>query len=388
MIRLCIISTIPQTIRAFFGDQLTYLQEHDFDITIITSSAVTSQDYSKDLPSGIKLLAVKMSRTITPLDDFRAFRYILRAIEHGNFDIVQYVTPKAALLGAIASCFAKVPVRLYLMWGIYYVTQKGFKKFVFKTVEKIVCYCSTAVAPDSKGNVKFAVDEGLCEVDKISLVGHGSANGVDTRRFDPDKCSRDGRQMRSELKIPQTAKVFGCIAATVGDKGINELVEAFDEIAREYSDVYLLYIGQPTEKDNVRGTTLQTMKTNPRIIVLGWQTEPEKYLAAMDIFVLPTYREGFGVANIEASAMGLPVISTNVPGPQESIVDGQTGILVPPKEVAPLANAMRELIRRPLYARELGKAGRKRVQECYEQKELWQAIVDHRLHLISQVRKK
>ncbi len=386
MTRLCIISTIPTTIKAFFGEQLRFLKENGFDITVITSSAISSQDYGGSLPDDIKLHTVKMSRTISPLDDFRAFKEILKIIKNGNFDIVQYVTPKAALLGSLASWRAKVPVRLYLMWGLYYVTQTGFKKFVFKTIEKIVCKCSTAIAPDSKGNVKLAVEEGLCKQDKIGVVGHGSANGVDTGKFDPVKLYEDGRRIRKELNIPDEAKVFGCIAAIVGDKGVNELIEAFDEVSKKHPEAYLLYIGQTTEKDPVKNSTLETMKINPKIVHLGWQTEPEKYLAAMDIFVLPTYREGFGVVNIEASAMALPVISTDVPGPQESIVNGETGILVPVKQVKPLIDAMKDLLGRPLYAKKLGEAGRKRVQEFYEQKKLWQLIIEHSLSLLEKAK--
>lgn len=388
MTKLCIISTIPTTIKAFFGEQLKFLKDNGFDITVITSSAVSSQDYGKGLPEGIKLQTVKMSRTISPLADFKAFSEISKIIKDGNFDIVQYVTPKAALLGSVASWRTKVPVRLYLMWGLYYVTQTGFKKFMFKTIEKIVCKCSTAIAPDSKGNVKLAVEEGLCKADKIGVVGHGSANGVDTDKFNPDKLSQDGKKIRINLGIPEKVRVFGCIAAIVGDKGINELIEAFDDISKKYPEVYLLYIGQTTEKDPVKNSTIEIMRNNSKIIHLGWQSEPEKYLAAMDIFVLPTYREGFSVVNIEASAMALPVISTDVPGPQESIVNGETGILVPAKQVQPLIDAMKDLLGRPLRAKKLGEAGRKRVQEFYEQKKLWDNILQHRLKLLSRVKRR
>jgi glycosyltransferase involved in cell wall biosynthesis len=382
MIRLCIISTIPTTIKAFFGDQLKFLQENDYDVTIITSSAISSQDFGKDFPEGIKLHTVKLSRTISPLEDLRAFREISKIIKQGSFDIVQYVTPKAALLGSLASWRAKVPVRIYLMWGLYYVTQTGLKRVIFKTIEKIVCKCSTAIAPDSKGNVKLAVEEGLCKADKIAVVSHGSANGVNVERFDPDRLVPFRDEIRKKHQIPLDAFVFGTIAAIVGDKGINELIAAFVEIAEKYPNTYLLYVGQTAEKDPVKSETLKQIENHARIIHVGWQSEPEKYMAAMDVFVLPTYREGFGVVNIEASAMRLPVISTDVPGPQESIVNGQTGILVPAKEVLPLMEAMKMLLGRPMYIKKLGEAGRRRVQEYYEQKKLWQAILEHRKELL------
>ncbi len=382
MITLCIISTIPITIKVFFGDQLGFLQDNGFEITVITSSGGSSQDFGGVLPDGVKLETVNMGRTIKPLEDLKAFFQILKIIKQGKFDIVQYVTPKAALLGSVASWWAKVPVRLYLMWGLYYITLSGIKKFTFKTIEKIVCKFSTAIAPDSKGNVKLAVEQRLCKADKISIVGHGSANGVDTERFDPDKLADAGKQIRNQLNVPDNAIVFGCIAAIVKDKGVNELIEAFDKVSKRNQNVYLLYIGQTTEKDPVKDSTLKIMESHKKIIHLGWQNEPEKYLAAMDIFVLPTYREGFGVVNIEASAMALPVISTDVPGPQESIIDGKTGILVPAKQIKPLVEAMKDLLGRPLYSKQLGEAGRKRVEEFYEQKKLWDDILKHRIELL------
>ncbi len=387
MIRFCIVATVPTTIKAFFGKQLAFLKENDFDITVITSPSGNQLDFGGKLPEGIKLYPVKMSRTIKLLEDLKAFFEILKIVKQNKFDIVQYVTPKAALLGSIASWRAKVPVRLYLMWGLYYVTRKGFKKLLFKTMEKLVCRLSTAIAPDSKGNVKFAVEEGLCTAEKIGVVGHGSANGVDTERFDPDELSGDGERIRAELGIPEKAIVFGCIAAIVKDKGVNELIEAFGEVSKNNPDAYLLYIGQATEKDPVDKSTLEVMESHRKIIHLGWQTEPEKYLAAMDIFVLPTYREGFGVVNIEASAMRLPVISTDVPGPQESIVNGRTGVLVPARQVKPLVQAMLTLLDRPLCRKRLGEAGRIRMQEFYEQKRLWPQIVEHRLRLLSEMKR-
>ncbi|MGA2173308.1 MAG: glycosyltransferase family 4 protein [Sedimentisphaerales bacterium] len=381
MVKLCIITTIPATVRAFMGEQLRYLQQNGFDITIITAY---DEIFAKSLPEGVKYKPVLMTRIVQPWQDIRAFFEILLILRQGKFDIIQYATPKAALLGSLASRYAKVPVRLYLMWGLYYVTQIGFKKFVFKTIEKIVCNCSTAIAPDSEGNRRFAVEEGLCKKDKIEVVGHGSANGVNTSRFDPSKLKKYAKDTRRELGIPEDAYVFGSIAALVRDKGVNEMVAAFVEVARKYSNAHLLIIGQTAEKNTVSKETLDLIRRHEHIIHIGRQKEPEKYLAAMDAFVLPTYREGFGVVNIEASAMELPVISTNVPGPKESIIDGETGLLVPARAVAPIVEAMKRLLGNRDLGKRLGVAGRQRVLKCYEQKQLWQAIVEHRRRLLMQ----
>jgi len=383
MIQLCLITTIPITIKAFFGGQLRFLRDNGFDVTIITSPITTQyESFGSRLPEGIKFETVQMGRTIKPVEDIKAFFRILAILRRGRFDIVQYVTPKAALFGSVASWLVGIPVRLYLMWGLYYVTQCGIKNKIFKFLEKVVCRLSTDIAPDSKGNCRIAIKEGFCKAEKIAVVCHGSANGVDTERFDPQKLAETGIRIRGELHLPHRAKVFGSITPIVGDKGVNEMVGAFVKIAEEYSNTYLLIVGQTTEKDPVDSATLETIRNHPRIRHIGWQKEPEKYLAAMDIFVLPTYREGFGVVNIEACAMQLPVISTDVPGPQESIIDEETGLLVPARTVEPLVNAMKRLLDELEFARQLGIAGRQRVQEYYEQKQLWKAIVEHRRALL------
>lgn len=384
MVKLCIMTTVPGTIQAFVGPvQIEYLQQNGFDVTVLTSSKDPC-GLPLSVPKGVAYEVVPMTRTITPWQDIKALIKVYLILKKGRFDIIQYATPKASLLGSIAGWMAGIPVRLYLMWGLYYITQNGFKRTIFKTIEKIVCRLSTVIAPDSKGNCKLAVQEGLCKADKISVVGHGSANGVDTIRFDPDHLTQTGKNIRANLNIPEKATVLGCVAPIVRDKGINELIEAFTRIAQLYPDVYLLYVGQVSEKDPVKDSTLRTMDNHKKIIHLGWQTEPEKYMAAMDIFVLPTYREGFGAVNVEASAMRLPVISTDVPGPQESIVNGETGLLVPAKTVAPLVEAIQRLLDNPGFAKQLGTAGRHRIQELYEQKKLWKTIVEHRRKLLIQ----
>ncbi len=379
MKKLCIITTIPAPIINFWGKQLEFLQSNGFSITVITAP---DDEFARWLPSGVEYIPVKMSRVLKPWEDICSLFNIIHVLRKNRYDIVQYATPKAALFGAIASWFARTPVRLYLMWGLYYVTQTGFKRRLFKLFEKIACTLSTDIAPDSKGNVQVAVKEGLCSAEKIAVVGHGSANGVDTSRFDPRRHANKRISIRSELGIPENAKVFGTIAFLVKDKGINELIDAFVQVSQRHDDVYLVLVGREFERDPIRPDVSETIRSHHKIKRIDFTPEPESFLAAMDIFVLPTYREGFGVVNVEASAMELPVISTDVPGPQESIVNGETGLLVPAREVRPLVEAMEKLLAEPDYARQLGMAGRRRVQEFYEQKKLWQAILAHRNALL------
>lgn len=388
MIRLCIITTTPVTIRAFFGNQLGFLRNNGYDVTIITSPIRTSSNnYGYTRIEGIRYEDVRMERIIKPIEDIRALFRIFHLLKYGRFDIVKFATPKAALLGSIASWFAQIPVRIYHMWGLYYVTQKGIRMWIFKFIEKIICRLSTNVTTDSKGNFRYALDEGLCIKTKLEVIHYGSANGVDTTRFDPQKLITAGIEVRDKLLIPRNAHVFGSITPIVGDKGVNELISAFIQIVEEYDNVYLLLIGDAEQKDPVSEKTLQIINSHSKIKNISFQIAPENYLAGMNYFVLPTYREGFGVVNIEAGAMELPVVSTNIPGPQESIIDGKTGILVPPRKGKPLVNAMKKLLADPVLAKKLGVKGRKRVKKCYEQRQLWYAILNYQKNLLIRSRR-
>ena len=382
MIKICIVSTISTTITAFFGEQLNYLQKHGFDVTVITSTSASIQNIGNKIPENVRILSVPMSRTVSPVEDIKALKSMIEIMKKEQFDIVQYVTPKGALFGALSSFIARVPVRLYLMWGLYYVTQKGIKRTIYKTIEKLICACSTAIAPDSIENCRVAVSEGLCRQNKVGLVGNGSANGVDMEYFNPENYQDQKKEIFSNYQIPEDAFVFGTIAAITGDKGINELIESFVQVEEKIKNTYLLFVGDVTEKDPVSEKTLLTIKEHPKIVHVGWQQDPPRFMAAMDVFVLPTYREGFGVVNIEASAMRLPVISTDVPGPREAIENNVTGILIPAKQIAPLVDAMIKLYSDSELRKVLGESGRQRVLEKFEQKVLWQAIVEHRQTLL------
>jgi glycosyltransferase involved in cell wall biosynthesis len=375
---------VPSTFKAFLCDQLYFLSKNEYDISVITSSDAGGQDYYKKLPENFNYHFINISRKIKVHEDIKALYLIYRILTKNRFQIVQYATPKAALLGSIASWLARSPHRLYLMWGLYYVTQTGLKKLVFKYAEKLVCFLSTNITPDSHGNVRFAIQEQLCTKSKIGVIWNGSANGVNIDRFDPERLVGQRNVLRKAFCIPKDAFLFGTIAAIVRDKGINELVLAFERIAVKVESAYLLIIGRPTEKDPVEKRVSDIIANHKRIVNIGWQSEPEKFLASLDAFVLPTYREGFGVVNVEASSMALPVISTRVPGPNESIVNGKTGILVAPKNISQLENAMIRLIDNPEIASALGKAGRERVKCFYEQNQLWQKILQHRNALIQQ----
>lgn len=379
-IKLCIIATVPISIVSFYGKQLDFLKEKGFHVTVITSP---DPDLMGRISGSCNVIPVPMSRNITPLKDVVSFFRIAGAMRRGRFDIVQYSSPKAALLGSICGFLFSVPARLYLMWGLYYTGQAGFKRRLLKAVERIVCCFSTHVSPDSAGNREFALSEKLCSASKITVVGPGSANGIDLERFDPGKLREKGKAVRKSLGIPQEAVVIGFVGRLCRDKGINELVKAFKALSGTRGDIYLLLVGPREESRGEYDSDVRVeLDTGKRIKCAGYRDAVEEYMSAMDIFVLPSYREGFGAANVEASAMGLPVVSTDIPGPRDAVVQGKTGFLVPAKTIEPLKKTILTLYNDLRLRQDMGEAGKEWARH-FDQKILWPQIVEHRKTLLA-----
>lgn len=383
--KICIITTVSLSIKQFYPVQIQELIGSGFDPVVICAD---DPQLNQLLPPSARYVPVNFKRTISPLSDIRAVFKLIHIFRKERFDIVQYSTPKASLLGSIASFFARVPVRIYILWGLYYTGQEGLGKFVLKSFEKLICRISTLVVPISHEMVDFAEAEVLVNKQKCQVMLNGSACGVDLELFDPEKWKSFRNQIRNQYNIPENGIVVGVVARLTGDKGINELVQAFDVLSNEIPRMYLLLVGEEEEKNKLDGNTGLIIKRNNRIRCTGWQNNPLPYYSAMDIFCVPTYREGFGEVNLEAQAMELPVISTNVIGPRESVENGITGFLVEPKSVEALIAPLKTLIKDTEIRKKMGSAGRLRVERMFNRKDIIKTVVEHRLKLISELRKK
>jgi len=377
---LCILTTVAVSIKSFYQDQIEAMNKAGIDTTIICADDAELRSF---LPSETDFIPVGFKRASSPLRDLKVLWQLYKIFRKGKFDIIQYSTPKASLLGSIASFAARIPLRIYILWGLYYTGQTGIKRFILKSFEKIICSLSTHIVPIAHEMVNFVESEGLAKASKCEVMLNGSACGVDLQRFDPKKWPKARAEIRDKYHIPERAVVIGAVARLTGDKGINELVSAFVEIAEEISYVHLLIVGGQEEKDKLRPETEQTIKTHPRIHAVGWQQDTIPYYMAMDIFCLPTYREGFGEVNLESQALGLPVVSTNVIGPRESIKDSETGFLVEPKSSKTIVEPLKRLILDPELRINIGRKGRQRVEQMFRREDVIQAMVKHRLRLLS-----
>lgn len=379
MKKICFVTTVHGTLEAFVLKLAEYLYSTgEFDISFICNY---DQEFEAVLPKYIHYFPVKMSRGIS-LDGINAIFEMGRIFKQQKFDMVQYSTPNASFYAAIAAWLARIPVRLYCQWGIAYVGFSGVKRSIFKVIEKTVCSLSTQVEPDSYGNLKFCHEEGLYPKHKGYVVGNGSACGVDLEKFDIVQKFIWRREIREYWHIPEDAFVVGYIGRITGDKGINELFQAAMDIVKTNLNVYLMLVG-PAEKTDSLDERLYTWAIDEeRVLFCGRTTTVEKYLAAMDIYALPSYREGFGMVTVEAQAMGVPVIVSDIPGTQNAFVKDKTGLSIPVKDAGALAAAIQKLYASQELRGNFGANGRQYVEENFEQKQLFFQIYTDRKRLI------
>jgi glycosyltransferase involved in cell wall biosynthesis len=272
----------------------------------------------------------------------------------------------------VAAWLARVPVRIYHVHGLPFLTRTGFLHWLLRFTERITCALADRVLCVSRSNREVAIADRICARQKIRVLLDGSINGVDTDRFFPaDAASKHAA--RAALGLSDQAFVVGFVGRVVREKGIVELADAWRVLRESFLDLHLLLVGWLEAGDPVPQEVLERLKADPRAIMRGrdWETPP--LYAAMDTLVLPTYREGFGLAALEAAAMGLPVVATRIPGCVDAVLDGLTGTLVPPRDAASLAAAIRRYREDAELRRLHGCAGRVRILERFRREALWAA---------------
>jgi glycosyltransferase involved in cell wall biosynthesis len=325
-----------------------------------------------------------MPRRITPLQDLISILKIWYCLRRIQPQIVHTNTPKGGLLGTIAAYFAGTPVCIYHMRGLPFMTATGFKRTLLRWSEKVSCLLADQVICVSHSLRDVAIAEGLCAPNKIKVLLGGSSNGVNTNRFNPAMVDRTvGLKTRHVLNIPTDAQVVGFVGRIVKDKGIVELVEAWKILREAFPSLHLLLVGPFELHDPLPPDVEQCLMQDDRIHLAGldWNTPP--FYAAMDILVLPTYREGFPNTLLEAAAMQLPVVATRIPGCVDAVEDGVTGILVPSHSATALADAIRQYLIHPEWREQHGQAGRDRVLQSYCQTAIWEAVYQEYVRLLT-----
>jgi glycosyltransferase involved in cell wall biosynthesis len=379
--RLLHVTTVPVTL-CFVAGHVAHAKRKGFEVHALSSPGEALDEFARDMQ--IEAHAVVMPRRITPLADLAALWQIVRVIRHVRPTIVDAHTPKGGLLGMIAATLCRVPVRIYHQHGLPLMTATGLKRRILRWSERAACRLSHQVICISTLLREALIAEGLCPPGKITVLGHGSIDGVEADgKFDPARVStQQAERVRARHQIPPSAPVIGFVGRVVRDKGLIELAQAWRVLVEEYPSLHLLVAGPFEPQDPIPPDVEATLRSDPRIHLAGLVHDMPSIYRALDLVVLPTYREGFNTVLLEAAAMGLPVVATRIPGCADAVRDGETGLLVPVRDADELTAAIRRYLGDAELRRQHGANGRRRVLRDFEPARLREALFQEYIRLL------
>ncbi len=367
--KLIRLTTHSQTLGLLKG-QIAFLSK-EMDVILVAKDTGNLRQLAEE--EGVQYRDIDMHREISLVNDIRSLCSLIKLFFHERPDIVHANTPKGALLGMIAAWITRVPHRIYNVNGLRFETATGNFRKLLIVMERIACAFANKVIPQSNGVADVLRKEHITKK-PLKVILNGSGNGVNIERFNPNQPQIviQANEIRGDFK----GITYVFVGRLVGDKGVNELVEAFDCLSKEFGDIRLNLVG-PLEQDldPLKPSTLDTIQNNNQIIAFGKQKDVRPYLCASDIFVLPSYREGFPNVVLEAGAMGLPVIVTDVNGATDAIIDGGTGYIIPKGNVEALYNAMKKLYLDSKIRNEMARKSRQSIASRFNAPEVWNALL-------------
>ena len=377
MRKFYITTTIPASLN-FFKGNLKFLSGW-FEVCAISSQLEELKGVGER--EGVHTYCIPMVRHISLIKDFSCLlKFIFLFLRERPF-IVHGNTPKASMLSMLAACITKVPVRIYMCHGLRYQGAQGLFRKILMGMEKLTCACATEVLCVSDGVRKTLILDGSSSFGKSVVLGAGSAAGLDLEYFNPT-CV-DANKMRKELGISHDDFVFIFVGRIVADKGINELVDAFNRLSEESDHVHLVLVGNEENKLNpISDYTREIINKNERVYAIGKRSDVRPYLLGADAFVFPSYREGFGMVLVEANAMGLPAISSDIIGCNEIILRGKNGELIPPRDTEILYSKMKEWVDHPQMVKGMSSNARFFVKQRFDKEVVWENTLKEYLRLV------
>lgn len=373
-------STVPTSLDVFCKGLLRELQEKEgYEIVAVSSSGAALQAIA--VREGVRTLAVDMKRHISPVNDLVSLWRLVRVFRRENPTMVHSITPKAGLLSMMAAWICRVPVRLHTFTGLVFPTATGIKQRILIFTDKLTCACATHIVPEGEGVKNDLMRFGITKK-PLKVLGYGNVRGIDLNYYNatlPDvKAAAD--KIRRDDKF-----TFIFIGRLVRDKGINELVDAFIRLNSQWPNTRLLLVGPYEENlDPLSPETLSAINKNEAIQCVGSQNDVRPWLAASDVFVFPSYREGFPNVVIEAGAMGLPSIVTDINGSREIIEDRKNGRIIPSHDAKALLEAMNELLINQEKVKFMAANARLMIASRFEQCFVRQCLKDYYSEILSQ----
>lgn len=372
------ITTVPASLGTLLKGQLKYMSAYYDIIGVSCSDSGFLENIGRK--ENVKVVPVEMTRKITPFKDLTAIYKLYVLFKNEKPFIVHSHTPKAGTVAMIAAKLANVPHRLHTIAGLPLVEATGFKRILLNLVEKITYACATKIYPNSFGLVDIILKNNFTSRGKLKVLANGSSNGIDTSHFDPSKYDDEFKKVfRSspKLNIRENDFVFIYVGRLVKDKGINELIKAFSLVDNGNNSIKLLLVGPyENDLDPLSPDTENSINENDNIITTGWVSDVRPYLAIADALVFPSYREGFPNVVLQAAAMKLPCVVTDINGSNEIIEDNINGFIIPTKNHKAIHDKMKYILDNKKEVENMGKESRSKIISKYEQKLVWSAILN------------
>jgi glycosyltransferase involved in cell wall biosynthesis len=357
------------TLRWFMRNHLIRLAAHH-QVTAVAD--FTAEELSSDMLPGVRLVAIPIVRPIRLIADIRALLRLVRFFREERFDAVHSIMPKAGLLAMLAARVARIPHRIHCFTGQVWATQRGVKRALLKFADRVIVNNASVIMSDGFSQRRYLEAEKIIDINRAVVLGQGSTCGVDIERFRPDPTIRE--QVRRELDIPQHAWLILFVGRWNRDKGVLDLAQAFSKLARVRDDVWLAMVG-PDEANLQAEFMKRCGEASSRVRCIDYTITAEHYMIAADIFSLPSYREGFNTAVIEAAACGIPSIASDIYGIVDSIDNGVTGLLHAPGDVEAIFELLRKLCNDPDSVKRMGEAARNNARTYFSMHDLTEAFL-------------
>ncbi len=384
MNKLFRVTTVDLSLFALLDGQLGFLNR---EFEVVGLAADTGLLKAVGEREGIRVIEVPMHRDIALWSDLKCLCRLAGIFRKEKPFIVHSNTPKGSLLSMIAAWLTRVPNRIYLVTGLRLQGEKGAKRWLLKTMERIACSCATKVIPEGLGVKKTLIEEGITRK-PLEVVHNGNINGIDMAYYSPEACPKSREEMRQELGLGEDDFAFVFIGRIVGDKGMNELAEVmksfdrsfdkpFDRLRAAFRDHFKLILVGPfeSELDPLKEGNEEFFRASENVRYVGYQSDVRPYLLAADALVFPSYREGFPNVVMQAGAMELPSIVTDINGCNEIIIEGKNGRIIPPRDKDALMNMMTWFVEHPTEVAEMASNARVMIASRYDRKDVWNALL-------------
>jgi glycosyltransferase involved in cell wall biosynthesis len=355
--KICIIVAVPSTAKAFLKDHITKLSE-EYDVFLVANISVEQIQVMHEFKiAGYK--SIQINRKINLISDIKAVFALRRYFRLMRFYAIHSVTPKAGLITALAGVMSKVPNRIHIFTGQVWATKKGIMRYMLMFMDWLITRLDTHILVDGESQRQYLIEHKIIAANNSQVLGGGSISGVNTKKFLPSDTIR--KNIRNELNLSNNQIVYVFLGRLNQDKGIYELLEAYNKLAQARRNVFLLLVGIDEEDCLASLPQFLSIENGVNFHFYGPTPNPEVLLQAGDVFCLPSYREGFGTSVIEASCLGLPVICSDTYGIMDAMIDNETGLRCKTQDADSLYMQMQKLVDDPEFRNFLGNNGRERV---------------------------